>query len=119
MQAPALPRNRQRVEITPHQFCPLRNGDRVAVDRPQRGSLGRERLAASAHRDEFGVHAYGNSVANSYPELFTRGGDRGATLPERRQYSCAMKPQAQRVDDENSGAKVKHRTEREHDNETF
>jgi hypothetical protein len=30
-----------------------------------------------------------------------------------------MKPQAQRVDDENSGAKVKHRTEREHDNETF
>ena len=73
MQAPALPRNRQRVEITPHQFCPLRNGERVAVDRPQRGSLGRERLAASAHQDEFGVHACGNSVANSYLSDFKAG----------------------------------------------
>jgi hypothetical protein len=30
-----------------------------------------------------------------------------------------MTPQAQRVDDENSGAKVKHCTESEHDNETL
>jgi hypothetical protein len=30
-----------------------------------------------------------------------------------------MKPQAQRVDDENNGAKAKHITEREQGNETF
>jgi len=74
MQAPALPRNRPAVEnTTPHQFCPLRNGDRVAVDHLRRGSLGRERLAASARRDEFGVHACGNSVANSYLSDFKAG----------------------------------------------
>src|SRR3989304_3736974 len=64
-----------------------------------------------------GARGVGLGDMPSKPRSFTRGGVRGATLPERRQSPCAMKPQAQRVDDENSGAKVKHRTEREHDNE--
>jgi homopolymeric O-antigen transport system ATP-binding protein len=51
--------------------------------------------------------------------LNTQGGDRDATLPERTQCSSAMKPQTQRFDNETSDAKVKHRIEGEHGNETF
>ena len=58
-------------------------------------------------------------VWHPYPGVFTPGRDQGATLPERRQCSCALKRQAGQVISEITRGKFKHHAERQEYDETF
>jgi hypothetical protein len=51
--------------------------------------------------------------------MLATGGDRGATLPERRQVSCALKMPVERLAYEITSKKVKHCAERRSQHETF